>query len=106
MESLKLSPLSPFSPAGSSMPTDVETFLPEGTCASLIQFAVEDGRLAYLQFTGGCDGNLKAVAKLTTGMEVAEVVERLSGITCGRKSTSCVDQLCLALAPYLDPADK
>lgn len=81
---------------------DAEVFIPEKVCAKMIRFVVEDHKLAYLKFTGGCDGNLKAISKLLVGMDVDEVIEKLSGITCGKKNTSCTDQLCVALRSYID----
>jgi uncharacterized protein (TIGR03905 family) len=88
-----LAPLNPAGPAGD----DLETFKPENVCSKMIRYKVEDGRLTHLHFTGGCDGNLKAVAALVEGMKIEDVVDKLKGITCGRKDTSCVDQLCVAL---------
>ncbi|MBG0791287.1 MAG: TIGR03905 family TSCPD domain-containing protein [Desulfovibrionaceae bacterium] len=76
---------------------DTEIFIPENVCAKMIRFAVENGRLTYVRFTGGCDGNLKALSTLVTGMRVEDILEKLSDITCGRKDTSCAAQLCVAL---------
>ncbi|BCS88093.1 TIGR03905 family TSCPD domain-containing protein [Pseudodesulfovibrio sediminis] len=78
-------------------PSDAVTFVPEKVCAKSIRYAVEDGKLAYIDFVGGCEGNLKALSTLLKGMEIADVISKLSGITCGMKSTSCADQLCVAL---------
>ena len=50
-----------------------------------------------VRFTGGCDGNLKAIPRLVEGMTVEEVEKRISGIHCGMKNTSCGDQLAKAL---------
>ncbi|SMF35228.1 TIGR03905 family TSCPD domain-containing protein [Desulfovibrio gilichinskyi] len=80
---------------------DVETFIPQGVCSTMINFAVEDGKLVYVDFTGGCPGNLKAISALITDMPVQEIVGKLKGITCGNKSTSCADQLCKALDGYM-----
>ncbi|MEF2146432.1 MAG: TIGR03905 family TSCPD domain-containing protein [Desulfovibrionaceae bacterium] len=76
-------------------------FLPQGVCSKLIRYEVRDGKLGHVQFTGGCDGNLKAIAALVRGMDLPDVLERLEGITCGKKSTSCADQLCRALRRHL-----
>lgn len=70
-----------------------EVFVPEGVCAKEITFDIEDGRLHNLNFVGGCPGNLRAISILLEGMPVKEVIEKLSGITCGKKETSCADQL-------------
>ncbi len=69
----------------------------KGTCSREIHFEVEDGILKNVEFIGGCNGNLKGIGSLVDGMEVEDVIERLEGITCGFKSTSCPDQLAKAL---------
>ena len=69
----------------------------QGTCSQLIEFDVDGGVVSNVQFYGGCDGNLQGIARLVEGMDVAEVISRLSGIKCGMKSTSCSDQLARAL---------
>ncbi|WP_419786756.1 TIGR03905 family TSCPD domain-containing protein [Pseudodesulfovibrio sp.] len=76
---------------------DMETFVPENVCSKLIRFTIDNGRLAYVHFTGGCDGNLKAVSALVTGMRVEDILDKLDTITCGNKNTSCAAQLCVAL---------
>ena len=68
-----------------------------GTCARSIEFEIEDGIIKDVSFNGGCDGNLKGISKLVIGMPVSDVIERLEGITCGWKNTSCPDQLAQAL---------
>ncbi|NDV18327.1 TIGR03905 family TSCPD domain-containing protein [Pseudodesulfovibrio sp. JC047] len=94
----ELAPLAPREGvSASTVPGDADTFIPKGVCAKMIRFVVEDHILQHVSFTGGCDGNLKAIAKLVEGMDVSEIVEKLSGITCGKKPTSCADQLCKAL---------
>ena len=77
------------------------TFKTSGTCAKEIQFKIENGKLTHLHFHGGCDGNLKGISSLCQGMKIKDVIERLSGITCGSKSTSCPDQLSKALSQYV-----
>lgn len=69
----------------------------KGTCSQRIYFEIEDGKLSNVQFLGGCNGNLKGISSLVEGMAVDEVIARLEGTTCGMKSTSCPDQLALAL---------
>ena len=73
-----------------------------GTCSTRIDFSLEDGKLKNVCFTNGCNGNLKGLAALVAGMDGAEVIERLSGITCGHKSTSCPDQLARAVREALE----
>ena len=74
-----------------------KSFRTSGTCASMIDVEVEDGVIIDVGFSGGCEGNLTGVSRLVTGMQVNDAIERLRGITCGRKSTSCPDQLAKAL---------
>ncbi|MBQ7473237.1 MAG: TIGR03905 family TSCPD domain-containing protein [Oscillospiraceae bacterium] len=73
------------------------TYRPKGVCSQLMEIEVEDGRVTGFQVMGGCDGNLKGISRLVEGMEVEEVIRRLEGVRCGRKSTSCPDQLAQAL---------
>ena len=69
-----------------------------GTCARKINFELKDGKVYSVSFEGGCDGNLKAVGVLVEGMDTAEVVKKLKGLKCGRRKTSCADQLATAIA--------
>ncbi|MBQ7756229.1 MAG: TIGR03905 family TSCPD domain-containing protein [Oscillospiraceae bacterium] len=69
----------------------------KGTCSREIHFEVEDGILKNVEFIGGCNGNLKGIGSLVEGMEVEDVIERLEGITCGFKPTSCPDHLAKSL---------
>ncbi len=72
-------------------------YQPRGVCASNIRFDLEDGRVKNIVFTGGCNGNLKAIAKLAEGMEAEKLTALLLGNTCGMKGTSCADQLARAV---------
>ncbi len=74
----------------------------KGTCSREINFEVEDNILKSVEFVGGCAGNTKGVARLVEGMEIHDVINRLEGIPCGAKSTSCPDQLASALKAYLE----
>ena len=69
----------------------------KGTCSQEILFDVRDGKVHDVQFISGCHGNTQGVAALVEGMDVDEVIARLKGIKCGRRPTSCPDQLALAL---------
>lgn len=74
------------------------TFVPHGVCAQLIDFDIDDrGCLRAVAFTGGCNGNLKAIGKLVEGQDAAQVAGLLRGNTCGRRPTSCADQLACAI---------
>ena len=69
-------------------------------CAQVIEVDIENDRVKSVNFIGGCDGNHKGIAQLAIGMNINEVIQRLSGITCGMRSTSCPDQLAQALKEY------
>ena len=69
-----------------------------GTCSRSLEIDAEDGVIKRVRFEDGCDGNLQAVSKLVEGMKVEDAIEKLHGIRCGRKATSCPDQLAIALA--------
>lgn len=79
----------------------MNTYQTRGVCSRAITFDVaEDGTLHNVSFEGGCNGNLQGIGKLVEGMEIDEAIERLSGIQCGWKDTSCPDQLAQALINY------
>ncbi len=69
----------------------------KGTCSQQITFDLEDGIVKNVKFFGGCNGNLQGISVLVEGMKVQEAIERLLGIRCGFKATSCPDQLARAL---------
>ena len=69
----------------------------KGTCSRTIFFDLEDGTVHNVQFIGGCNGNLKGIGALGEGMNAQDVIEKVAGIQCGSKSTSCPDQLAAAL---------
>ena len=73
------------------------TYQPKGVCSVLLRFDIDGDVITKVRFTGGCDGNLKAVGKLVDGMTVQQIEDKLKGNTCGRKSTSCADQLARAV---------
>ena len=75
-------------------------YQPHGVCSRLFSFDLADGKINDLQVLGGCNGNLKGIASLLKGMPIAEAIERLSGINCNNKGTSCPDQIAKALAAY------
>ena len=72
-------------------------FKTSGTCSQRILFDIEDGKVRNVKFIGGCNGNLKGSAALVEGMDVDTVIERVQGVTCGMRKTSCPDQLAQAL---------
>ncbi|MDY6324244.1 MAG: TIGR03905 family TSCPD domain-containing protein [Catonella sp.] len=68
-----------------------------GTCSSLINIKLDDDVVTDVTYTNGCNGNLQGIGALTRGMKLDDVIERLEGIRCGMKNTSCPDQLANAL---------
>ncbi|SDB44202.1 uncharacterized protein TIGR03905 [Ruminococcaceae bacterium FB2012] len=73
-----------------------------GVCPSEIEFDLTGNVVTGVRFTGGCNGNLKAVSKLVDGMTVEQIESKLKGNTCGMKNTSCADQLAIAVRKALD----
>ena len=73
------------------------TFSPKGVCSTKITFDIDENIITNIEFTGGCNGNLKAVSKLVNGMTVDEIEEKLAGNICGWRDTSCADQLAKAV---------
>lgn len=76
----------------------------KGTCSQKIFFDIEDNKVKNVQFVGGCNGNLKGIGALVEGMKAEDVIDRVAGIQCGMKSTSCPDQLSVALKQALAEA--
>lgn len=74
----------------------------KGVCSMEIHFKLDGDVVRDIGFIGGCDGNLKAISKLCDGMSVDELTGKLTGNTCGRKSTSCADQLARAVRKAYD----
>lgn len=73
----------------------------QGVCSKGIRFNLVEGRIRNVEFVSGCDGNLKGISKLVEGMTAEEVVEKLEGIKCGYKNTSCPAQLANAIREQL-----
>lgn len=69
------------------------TYQPRGVCSREIHIDLDGDTIKHVDFVGGCDGNLKAISKLIEGKNIDEVASVLEGNTCGRRSTSCADQL-------------
>lgn len=81
-------------------------YKPQGVCSREMIFDIEDGVIKSLQIVGGCDGNTKGISKLVISMKLEDVIEKLKGIQCGYKGTSCPDQLSKALEKYLIEENK
>ncbi len=80
------------------------TYVPHGVCPTKLDFEIDGDIVKNVKFSGGCNGNLKAISTLVDGMPVEEVTKKLSGISCGMKSTSCTDQLASALKQAVQEA--
>lgn len=78
------------------------TYIPHGVCSRLIEVELEDDIIVSCKFSGGCSGNTQGVSKLVVGMDANEAIERLRGINCGGRGTSCPDQLANALGEALE----
>ena len=74
----------------------------KGTCARAVIVDVEDGVITSCKFVGGCHGNTQGVAALVTGMKAEDAIAKIKGIKCSMKTTSCPDQLALALEEALN----
>ena len=79
---------------------DQFTYHTKGVCSRAIEIEIKDGIIERVQYIGGCHGNTQGVAALVRGMRVEDAIERLAGIRCGFKATSCPDQLARALREY------
>ena len=77
-------------------------YIPRGVCSRVIDVELDGDVIRSVRFQGGCAGNTQGVAALVRGMRVSDAVERLSGIRCGFKPTSCPDQLALALKEAIE----
>lgn len=75
-------------------------FTPKGVCSRKMTIEIEGDTVKSLSVLGGCNGNLKGISSLVKGMKIDEIIERLDGIDCGGKGTSCPAQLAVALKEY------
>ncbi|MEF9876028.1 MAG: TIGR03905 family TSCPD domain-containing protein [Gordonibacter sp.] len=75
----------------------MHVFTPRGVCSRAIRVELDGDAVSNVEFEGGCNGNLKAIAKVSRGMTVDQIAELWEGNTCGNRKTSCVDQLVCAL---------
>lgn len=76
------------------------TYTPKGVCSMQMIFEINNNIIKSLKIIGGCPGNTVGVSKLVVGKTVDEVIEMLKGIPCGRRGTSCPDQVAIALEEY------
>lgn len=76
-------------------------YVAKGICAVNIEFDLEGDKVKNVQFHGGCDGNHKGLSRLVEDMPAQEVIDRLQGLTCGNRKSSCPDQLAEAIKQQL-----
>ncbi len=78
------------------------TYTTHGVCSRQIEVELDGDIISNVKFLGGCSGNTQGVAALVVGMNAEEAIEKLEGIRCGMRPTSCPDQLANALKEALD----
>ena len=84
----------------------VYNYKTQDTCSSNIKLEIEGNVVRNIEFTGGCNGNLKAIPVLVDGWTVEQIEEKCKGITCGRRPTSCADQLACAVREAYEKAQE
>ena len=80
---------------------DIVQYQPKGVCAKMMQFHIKDNIIREVEFVGGCNGNLRGISLLVKGMNINEVISKLSGLPCGSRPTSCPDQMTKGLEAYI-----
>ena len=78
------------------------TYTPNGVCSRQMTVEIENGTIKHVDVLGGCNGNLKGICSLLQGMRVEDAIDRMAGIRCGMRPTSCPDQLSIALRRALE----
>ena len=73
------------------------TYTPKGVCSQKMKVDVEDGVIRSVEILGGCSGNLQGISRLIVGMKAEDAIQKMEGVKCGYKDTSCPDQLSIAL---------
>lgn len=82
------------------------TYRPKGVCSQMMQVELTaDGIIEDVLVLGGCNGNLQGIVSLIKGMKATDAIERMQGICCGGKPTSCPDQLSKALTLALEQGE-
>ena len=72
----------------------------KGTCSQVMNFEVENDTIKNVEIIGGCEGNLKGITNIIKNKTISEVIEAFDGVTCGKRGTSCPDQIAFALKQY------
>jgi len=78
------------------------TFYPQGVCSHQFDLEMEGDSIVGITPHGGCPGNLEGIARLITGLDVRDVIEKLEGVRCGHRPTSCPDQIARACKALLE----
>lgn len=78
------------------------TYKTKMVCSKEISFDIDGDVITNISFVGGCNGNLKAISKILDGWTVEQIEEKIKGNTCNGRSTSCADQLCIAVREAYD----
>lgn len=81
------------------------TYKTKGVCSRSIEIETDGDTISSVRFIGGCNGNTQGISKLAQGMKIKDAIEKLSGIDCGGRGTSCPDQLSIALREALENAN-
>ena len=81
------------------------TYTPHNMCSQRMQVELDGTTIKDVQILGGCNGNLQGISRLVVGMDAREAIDRLEGIHCGPRPTSCPDQLAIALKKALEQAE-
>ena len=76
-------------------------YQPKGVCSNYMEIDVDGGVIQDCRVKGGCNGNLQGISHLLKGMRVQDAIQRMEGIRCGFKNTSCPDQLARGLEQIL-----
>ena len=77
------------------------TRMNKGVCSRSTKVVIEDGIVKDIKVIGGCSGNIEGISRLVIGMKAEDVAKRMKGVRCGFKSTSCPDQIALAIEEAL-----
>ena len=78
------------------------SYIPQGVCSRLMTVEIENDTIINCEIAGGCNGNLKGICSLIKGMEAQDAIDRLRGIDCGGRGTSCPDQLAICIEEALE----
>ena len=81
---------------------DIVQYQPKGVCCKMMQMRIKDNIIQDVEFVGGCNGNLSGIGVLVKGMNINDIVPKLSCIPCGARPTSCPDQLTKGIQAYLE----